>query len=101
MIFDTDGLPLYSAAVGLGPNEQKTATIEVDCLEGYALKGTAVSGVTVEAKHEDDAGWTNIETTDIALTPWAGSRETFLVRFTTTTVSAFSRPTFTLSVELA
>lgn len=100
MIFDTEGLPIYSAAIGLGPNEQKTAEIDVDCKTGYVLKGTAVSGVTVEAKHEDAAGWTNIETTTISLTPWAGTRERFLVRFTTSTVATFDRPTFTLSVEL-
>lgn len=100
MIFDTEGLPIYSAAIGLGPNEQQTAEVDIDCLADYVLKGTAVSGVTIEAKHVDAVSWTSIETTTIDLTPWAGSRERFLVRFTTATVTSFDRPTFTLSVEI-
>lgn len=98
MIFDTDGLPVYSAAVALGTGEQSTATVDVECRTGYSLRGTAVTGVTVEAKQEDAVSWTNIETTPIDLTPWAGTTERFLVRFTAGTVTSFDRVTFTLSV---
>ena len=99
MIFDTDGLPAFSTTVGLGPNDQKTATIDIECKTGFSLKGTAVSGVTVEAKQEDAVSWTNIETTPIDLTTWAGTTERFLVRFTTASVTSFDRVTFTLTVE--
>lgn len=99
MIFDTEGLPVFSAAVGLGPNGQKTTTVDVECKTGYSLKGTAVSGVTVEAKQEDAVSWTNIETTPIDLTPWVGTTERFLIRFTAGAVSSFDRVTFTLTVE--
>lgn len=99
MIYDTDGIPVYSAAVGLESNEQKTATVDVDCKVGYSLKGTTVAGVTVEAKHEDAPSWTNIETTPIALGAWAGQTERFLVRFTAGAVTSFDRVSFTLTVE--
>lgn len=99
MIYDTDGLPIYSAALALGPNEVKTASVDIDCLANYVLKGTAVSGVTVEAKHSAAGSWTNIETSTIALAAWAGTTQRFLVRFTTSSVGSFSRPSFTLSVE--
>lgn len=101
MIYDTDGLPLYSASVSLGPNETKTAEIDIACKTGYALKGEPISGVTVEAKHEDAVSWTNIETTPIALDSWAGTTERFKIRFTTGTVSAFDRVSLSLSVEPA
>lgn len=100
MIFDTAGLPIYSAAIGLGSDEVKTAQIDVDCRSGYRLKGTEVDGVTVEAKHEDGISWTDLETSTIDLTPWAGSRERFLIRFNAATVAEFDRPVFTLAVEL-
>lgn len=100
MIHDTTGYPLYSASLTLGPNETKTAEIDIDCLDDYVLSGTSVTGVTVEARRSGDVSWTNIETSTLSLGTWAGTTQRFEVRFTAGAITAFSRPSFTLSVEL-
>lgn len=101
MIYDTDGLPVYSAAIALSPNTEETAEIDVRCTEGYRLAGTSVSGLTVTAKHEDAGGWTDIETTPIDLSPWAGSTERFLIKFAVGSIASYDRVSFTLTAEPA
>lgn len=98
MIYDLNDEPVYSASLALQSNDSQTAEIKVDCATGRYLRGTSATGVTVEAKHELAAGWTNIETTPIDLGSWDGSTEKFLVKFSTSTVSAYGRVQFTLSV---
>lgn len=56
--------------------------VQIDCHDGYELSCDSVSNLTVEAKHSGDVGYTNIETTPIDLSSYAGSRETFNLRFT-------------------
>jgi hypothetical protein len=60
-----------------------TQTIEIDCVDGhtFSLVTGAVSGCVVEFKHEDDVSWTAIEAGAYDLSPFAGSREPFLIRF--------------------
>lgn len=98
MIYDTSGTPVYSAAIALESNEEKTAEVDIDCLAGYSLSGTSVSGITVTAKHQDAVSWTNIETTPISLATWAGETERFLIKFSASTVSSPERLSFTLTV---
>ena len=66
--------------------------IEIRCYDGYELSCDSVSNMTVEAKHDLSGAYTNIETTPLDLSSFAGSDETFQLRFTpsaTTGVFAF------------
>lgn len=56
--------------------------VEIRCFDGYELSCEVVGNLTVEAKHDLDVSYTNIETTPIDLSPFAGSDETFQLRFT-------------------
>ena len=60
-----------------------TDTIELDCTDGhtFSLESGAVTGCVVEFRHEDDVSWTNIETTPYDLSAFAGTRETFEIRY--------------------
>lgn len=98
MIYDLNDQPVYSASFALGPNGVQTAEIKVECAAGRYLRGTAVTGLAVEAKHEDALSWTDIETTPIDLATWDGDTEKFLVRFTAGSVTAYDRLQFSLSV---
>ena len=98
-IYDTDGHVIYSVPVSLFPGQQKAATIQIDCVDGYSLYGAAVADVAVEARHGTSGSWTNIETTPIDLTPWDGSRETFQVRFTNESSTAQDSRSMALTVR--
>ena len=56
--------------------------VEIRCLDGYELSCDVVGDLTVEAKHDLDVGYTNIETTPIDVSSLAGADETFQLRFT-------------------
>ena len=61
--------------------------VDIRCLDGYELSCDSVSNLTVEAKHDADVGYTNIETTPIDVSAFAGSDETFQLRFTPTSTT--------------
>ena len=56
--------------------------VEIRCLDGYELSCDVVGDLTVEAKHDADVGYTNIETTAYDVSSFAGADETFQLRFT-------------------
>lgn len=56
--------------------------IEVRCYDGYELSSEVIGDLAVEAKHDLEVSYTNIETTPIDLSPFAGADETFQFRFT-------------------
>lgn len=55
---------------------------EIRCFDGYELSCEVVGDMIVEAKHDLEGSYTNIETTPIDLSPFAGADETFQLRFT-------------------
>lgn len=55
---------------------------EIRCFNGYELSCEVVGDMVVEAKHDLEGSYTNIETTPIDLSPFAGADETFQLRFT-------------------
>lgn len=93
MIRDADGNPVSSFSTSMTVSTSQTYTVLVDCETDYELSSDVVAGLTVEAKRTADASWTDIESTPIDLTPWAGTQQEFLVRVTagaTPTHTAFS-----------
>lgn len=65
--------------------------VEIRCLDGYELSCDSVSNLTVEAKHDSDVSYTDIEVSAIDVSSFAGSDETFQLRFTpSSTTGVFS-----------
>ena len=98
-IYDTDGHVIYSSALSLFSGNEATVTVQIDCVTGYSLYGEAVADIAVEARHGTSGGWTNIETTPLDLSAFDGSRETYQVRLTAATITAFTSRAFTLTVR--
>lgn len=55
---------------------------EIRCLDGCELSGDVVGDLTVEAKHDLDGAYTNIEYVPYDVSSLAGADETFQLRFT-------------------
>jgi hypothetical protein len=74
---DTMEASLYASSATV-PQE-----IEIDCNDGhtFSLPTGAVTGCAVRFKHEDDVAYTDIEAGAYDLSPFAGTRETFLIEF--------------------
>jgi hypothetical protein len=98
-IRDTNSDVLLSANFAMRSGEVSTATIQIDCLDGYSLFGSAVADIAVEARHGTSGAWTNIETTPIDLSAYDGQLETFQVRFTAGTITARTARTVPLTVR--
>lgn len=59
-----------------------TQELEIDCFDGQTFSiDAATSLATVEFKQEDEVAWTAIESGVYDLSPFAGTRETFQLRF--------------------
>ena len=56
--------------------------VDIRCLDGYELSCDVVGDLTVEAKHDADVSYTDIETTAYDVSSFAGADETFQLRFT-------------------
>lgn len=56
--------------------------VEIRCFDGYELTCEVIGNLTVEAKHDDDVGYTNIEVLPYDLSAFAGTDQPFQLRFT-------------------
>lgn len=94
-------IPVYARSANSG--EVLTFTIPIICTTGYTLRVLqgSVTNVAIEARHGVAGAFTNIETTELDLSPWDGSTENFQVRITVGTISAVTRIQFDLNVDLA
>jgi len=100
VIFDTDGFPITAFSMTQDEQTSQTAIIQIECREDYRLYADVVADVLIEGKHASSLTWTNLETSDIDLTPWAGTTETFNIRFTTGDVSVITRHVLAIRVAL-
>jgi hypothetical protein len=101
MIYDTDGNGLLSANFAIRSGEVVTGSFQVDCASGWQISGEAVADVTVELKHSAAGGYTNIETTPIALGTWDGTVQTFNFRMTAGTITSATTRAFKFTVARA
>lgn len=99
MIYDTGGLVIYSAAYSVASADSEIQTIQIDCEDGYELRGEPVATLALEARHGTSGPWISIENDSIDLSPWDGSRETFQIRLTAQTVFELTRRVFRLTVK--
>lgn len=94
----SDSIQTDELAVSLTSTLAKTFTIEIDCFDGQFLSGEAVADAAIEARHGTGGAYTNIETTPIDLSAYAGSLETFQVRMTAGTITSHLTRAFRLRV---
>lgn len=82
-------------------NTSKTFTFPILCFTDTVLTMATrpVANITVEARHVEipALGWTNLETTDIDLSPWDGLTENFEFRLTAGSTPGFVE--FTTDVD--
>lgn len=93
--------PSYSTRFE-GP-EVQTFTIPVVCTDGYTMRVLqgSVANVTIQARHGSSGGFTDIETSELDLSPWDGTTENFEIKITSGTVSVPTRVQFDVNVDLA
>ncbi|MGB4823334.1 MAG: hypothetical protein WBP82_00325 [Leuconostoc mesenteroides] len=82
----------------MNPSDVTNFAFRIDCETGKALSADVTADILVEAKHYLSGTWVNIETGEIDLSPWDGSRQSFDGRITAAAVSALTRRTFNLKV---
>lgn len=81
MIFDENDLETFSAALRVAPGGQKEFTLKIECRAGYFLSATdAPAGVTIEAKPEQSAPFTDIAAAPLDLSPFDGTTRRFYFR---------------------
>lgn len=100
MIYDLDQNPLSAAALSIRSGEQKIISVLIDAENDNLLRSETVAELLVEAKHNDQLSWTNLETDGLDLSAWSGSRATFQIRLTAGTITEIEERVFTLSVSL-
>ena len=100
-MYDLDDNPLANGSVSVESGGISNLQIKIDCRSGYILRvKNPVEIVAVNAKHNTDSVYTDLETGSIDLSLWNGSREIFDIRLTGDTVSARTLKTVVLSVEI-
>jgi len=101
MIYDHDDRPLLSTTLSIGPSTDLQFKIEIDCRAGEFLRSTAVSNLTIYARHHNTGGsFTNIETTPLDLSTWDGDKEEFDIKVESDAFTEYARRSFFLSVGI-
>lgn len=86
-------------SLSLESTQNRVYTVTIDCFDGHELSlGTAVTDLTVEAKHSAAGSYTDIETTAIDLSTWAGTTQTFNIRLTAGTITSHLIRSFRIRV---
>ncbi len=82
MIFDLNDNPLSSGQISETLGTSQTITIRVECRANYFLRAQTIADFTIEGRKVGDSTWIDLETTGIALTPFAGTKQNFEIRLT-------------------
>lgn len=99
-MYDLNESPLANGSVSVFSGGQTALSLRADCRAGYFLRvKTSAGGVTVEGRHSGDTVWTNLETGEIDLSEWNGTRQTFEIRLSGAEVSARALRTLVLEVN--
>lgn len=99
MIFDLNDNPITSADLSVAAAAAQIFTLKIECRAGYFLRSDTAVDLAVEARREGDTAWTNIETGEIDLSAWNGTRQIFEIRLTAANLTALDLKTFALKVE--
>lgn len=79
-MYDLEDNPLANGSVSVESGATVELSVKIDCRTNYALRLKNTSTLIVEGKHLGAPTWTNLGTSEIDLSDWNGSRETFNIR---------------------
>lgn len=99
MIYDLNDNPLQAAHLSVTENLSRSFEMRVECRSGYFLRAETVADLTVEARRSGSPTWTNLETSEIDLSAWLGTRQQFEVRLSAGASGALELRNFALRVE--
>jgi hypothetical protein len=85
-MYDLNDNPISSGQITCTGDDFTVLSIKADCRTNYVLR--AVGELTIEARHSDGDGWTDLIADSIDIGAWNGSRETFEVRVSGEIVAA-------------
>ena len=98
MAFYSSDIINDTLAVALESTANRVFTVTIDCHSGHELSGEAVADATIEAKHSAAGGYTNIESSPIDLSTWAGTQQEFQIKMTAGTITSHLVRSFRLRV---
>ena len=99
MIFDKNGQILTNGAVSIEAGSVTYLEIKIECRNNFSLLAAVTPDLLIEARaFNRESGWTNIETTPIDLSDYAGTLQIFEIRLTAGDVQDITELAFTLSV---
>jgi hypothetical protein len=99
MIYDHDDRPLLSTTLSIASEEDLQFKIYIDCRAGFSLRATTVADITVLARPQGVSGaFTNIETTPLDLTPYAGTKKEISIKIEADAFTEYARRSFFLEV---
>lgn len=101
LIKDPDGNPLPSQSFSVYSEQTITFDVLIECRAGYELSGEAVGNVAVTGRADGIGGWTNLETSVIDLTPYAGTDHQFFIQVIAEEITARTTEQFRLQVAPA
>ena len=82
MFYDLADNPTPSFAITLSAGVPYVFAIRIDCRSNLSLKSESVSDLLVEGRLLGDVSWTNLESSEIDLTAYAGTRRSFEIQLT-------------------
>ncbi len=100
MIFDTGDNLISSGQIAVDSNGNTILTVRIECRAGHFLGATSAANLTVEARKVGDAAWTNIESGQISLTTYAGTKQNFEIKLTSGFVAVVTRSAFDIKISL-
>lgn len=98
MIYDLDGNELYAAQLTMREQNSSVLHISIECRSGYKLKSETAANLGVEARRLGDSVWTNLESSEIDVSAYAGTRQTFEIKLTAGNETSIVRNAFSLKL---
>lgn len=98
MIYDIDDNPIAGFNYPMSSGQVVPFQIRADCQAGLRLFSDVVGDLTVEGRLAGVGSYVNLETSDISLGAYAGTRQNFDIRITAGTVVTLVRRTFKIKV---
>ena len=99
MIFDKNGQSLSNGNLTIEAGSVTVFEVKIECRNNFSLFAAVTPDMLIEARAlNGENGWTNIETTPINLSDYAGTLQIFEIRLTAGDVPDITDLAFTLSV---
>lgn len=98
MIYDIEDNPIAGFNFPISSGQIVVFQIRADCQAGLRLFSDVVGDLTIEGRPQGVGAYVNLESSDIDLGPYAGTRQNFDIKVTAGTVAVLTRRAFKLKV---